>query len=144
VRARVVGVARWGIRHQRRIHYAELRPIDGLHRPHKLPLWTDCSGFVTLCYSWAGAPDPNGLGYDGYGYTGTLLAHMRPVVFESVRSADVVVWGPPPGHHVALVLEPGPDPLVCSHGQERGPSSIRFSDEDAVQPPPALFLSSLP
>jgi hypothetical protein len=141
VRARVVEVARWGIRHERRIHYAELRPIDGLHQPHKLPLWTDCSGFVTLCYAWAGAPDPNGLGYSGAGYTGTLLAHMRPIELESVRPGDVVVWGPAPGRHAALVLEPGPDPLLCSHGQERGPLEVRFSAEDAVQPPPAVFLS---
>jgi hypothetical protein len=144
VRARVVAVARWGIRHEGRIHYAELRPIDGLDRPRKLPLWTDCSGFVTLCYAWAGAPDPNGLGYSGAGYTGTLLAHMRPVASESVLPGDVVVWGPSPGHHAALVLEPGPDPLLCSHGQERGPLAIRFSAEDAAQPPPAVFLSCLP
>jgi hypothetical protein len=143
VRARVVAVARWGIRHERRIHYAELRPIDGLHQPHKLPLWTDCSGFVTLCYAWAGAPDPNGLGYDGAGYTGTLLAHMRSIEPESALPGDVVVWGSPPGHHAALMLEPGPDPLLCSHGQERGPLAIRFSAEDAVQPPPTAFLSCL-
>ena len=141
MRARVVEVARSGIRHERRIHYAELRPIDGLHQPHKLPLWTDCSGFVTLCYAWAGAPDPHGLGYSGAGYTGTLLAHMQPIGLESVRPGDVVVWGPAPGQHAALVLEPGPDPLLCSHGQERGPLAIRFSTEDAVQPPPAVFLS---
>jgi hypothetical protein len=130
--------------HERRIHYAEIRPIDGLHRPHKLPLRTDCSGFVTLCYAWAGAPDPNGLGYSGQGYTGTLLAHMRPVTLDAARPADVVVWGPWPGRHAALVLAPGPDPLLCSHGSERGPLAAPFSDEDGVQPPPAVFLSSLP
>ena len=68
--------ASWGVVHEAEIHYGQLRPIDGLATPHKLPLATDCSGFVTLCYKWAGAPDPNGRGYDGYGYTGTLLQHM--------------------------------------------------------------------
>jgi hypothetical protein len=35
---------------------------------------------------------------------------------------------------VALVLEPGADPLLCSYGQERGPLAIRFSDECRYQP----------
>ena len=37
-----------------------------------LPLTTGCSGFVTICFYEAGAPDPNGLDYSGLGYTGTL------------------------------------------------------------------------
>ena len=59
------------------IHYRESRPIPALDRPRSLPLETDCSGFATLCYSWAGAPDPNGNGFSGEGYTGTMLATCR-------------------------------------------------------------------
>ncbi|HET7571066.1 MAG TPA: hypothetical protein VFJ77_00180 [Gaiellaceae bacterium] len=144
LRRRIVANARWGIRNEPRIHYRELRPIDGLHERRKLPLETDCSGFVTLCYAWAGAPDPNGLDYDGAGWTGTLLEHMRPLALADAQPGDLVVWGDPPGHHVALVLEPGDDPLLCSHGQERGPLAIRFSVESAYQPQPATWLSCLP
>ena len=33
---------------------------------------SDCSSFATLVFKDAGCPDPNGRGYDGYGYTGSL------------------------------------------------------------------------
>lgn len=144
VREEIVANARWGIANEPQIHYEQLRPIDGLHEPRKLPLYTDCSGFSTLCYAWAGAPDPNGLGYSGAGYTGTLLQHMTAIAADAVQPGDLVVWGPPPGHHVALVLELGPDPLLCSHGQEAGPLEIRFSVESEYQPSPATWLSCLP
>jgi cell wall-associated NlpC family hydrolase len=144
LREQIVANARWGIANEPQIHYEQLRPIDGLHEPRRLPLWTDCSGFSTLCYAWAGAPDPNGLGYSGEGYTGTLLRHMKAIAADAVQPGDLVVWGPPPGHHVALVLEPGPDPLLCSHGQEAGPAATRFSVESEYQPSPATWLSCLP
>jgi cell wall-associated NlpC family hydrolase len=144
LRDKIVANARWGIANEPQIHYEQLRPIDGLHEPRKLPLRTDCSGFVTLCYAWAGAPDPNGLGYSGQGYTGTLLEHMQAIAADAAQPGDLVVWGLPPGHHVALVLEPGPDPLLCSHGQEAGPVAIRFSVESAYQPTPATWLRCLP
>ncbi len=143
LRAAVVANARWAIAHEPEIHYAELRPIDALREPRRLPLTTDCSGLVTLCYAWARAPDPNGLGYSGQGWTGTLLAHLKPVAVDAARPGDLVVWGPRPGRHVALVLEAGADPLLCSHGQERGPVAIRFSVESRYQPRPATWLSGL-
>lgn len=143
VRERIVANARWGIAHESRIHYGELRPIEGLHEPRTLPLSTDCSGFVTLCYAWADAPDPNGLGYDGEGWTGALLAHLKRVEREAAQPGDLVVFGPPPGHHVALVLEPGRDPLLCSHGQERGPVAVALSVESSYQPQPATWLRGL-
>jgi cell wall-associated NlpC family hydrolase len=137
VREEIVGVARWGIRNEPRIHYALVRPMP-LRR--ELPLATDCSGFATLCYFLAGAEDPNGLDYIGEGYTGTMLRHMRHV--HAARPGDLVVWGRYPGHHVAIVMEAGEDPLLCSHGQERGPLAIRFSDEDRIQARPSTWLSS--
>lgn len=143
LREAIVANAEWGIAHEPQIHYAELRPIDALREPRRLPLTTDCSGFVTLCYAWAGAPDPNGLGYSGQGWTGTLLAHLQPVAAAAVEPGDLVVFGPPPGNHVALVLEPGEDPLLCSHGQERGPVAVALSVESSYQPQPATWLRGL-
>jgi cell wall-associated NlpC family hydrolase len=144
LRARIAAGARWAIAHEPAIHYAEARPIEGLREPRRLPLGTDCSGFVTLCYVWAGAPDPNGLAYDGEGWTGTLLAHMQLLPADAVAPGDVVVFGPPPGVHCALALEAGPDPLLASHGQERGPLAIRWAAEAAGRPAPATWLTSLP
>lgn len=141
LRQAILANAEWGIDNEPQIHYAEIRPIPALHTPRQLPLTTDCSGFATLCYAWAGAPDPNGLNYSGQGWTGTLLSHLKSVAQSAVQPGDLVVWGPPPGHHVALVLEPGADPLLCSHGQERGPIAIRFSVESEYQPKQVTWLS---
>jgi hypothetical protein len=142
VRAEIVEVARWGIRNAARIHYTEARPMP-LRRG--LPLATDCSGFATLCYYLAGAPDPNGLGYIGQGYTGTLLRHLPHVPQDKARPGDLVVWGRYPGHHCALVLEPGDDPLLASHGSESGPLEIWLSDEQRLQDGrPATWLDGLP
>jgi cell wall-associated NlpC family hydrolase len=136
LRQKIVAAARWGIANEPWIHYGEARPFP-LDRD--LPLTTDCSGFVTLCYFLAGAADPNGLAYSGQGWTGTLLRHLQPV--DRGRAGDVVVWGAYPGHHCAIVLAAGDDPLLCSHGQERGPVAIRFSEECRRQPPQVTWLS---
>lgn len=136
-RVKIVAAARWGIAHEPQIHYGQVRPMP---LARTLPLTTDCSGFVTLCFFLAGAPDPNGLGYGGQGWTGTLLRHLSPT--EAPRRGDVVVWGAYPGRHCAIVLEPGEDPLLCSHGQERGPVEIRFSTESRYQPAAVTWLSA--
>lgn len=143
VREQIVANANWGIAHEPEIHYLQSRPIDALDEARRLPLHTDCSGFSTLCYAWAGAPDPNGLDFSGQGYTGTMLRHMQRIPQSAVQPGDLVIWGPDPGHHVALVLEAGPDPLLCSHGQEKGPFAIRFSEETRYQPAPVTWLSCL-
>ncbi len=140
LRRKIVTAAEWGIANEPRIHYGEIRPIP---LARTLPLTTDCSGFVTLCYFLAGAPDPNGLGYSGQGWTGTLLRHLEHIVAGSAQQGDLVVWGAYPGRHAALVLEAGGDPLLCSHGQERGPVAIHFSDEDRSQACVSTWLAGL-
>jgi len=140
VRDEIVGVALWGVRNAARIHYGPVRPIP-LRRA--LPLTTDCSGFATLCYFLAGAPDPNGLDYVGQGYTGTLLRHLPHVSQEEILPGDLVVWGRYPGRHCAVVVAPGEDPLLVSHGQERGPLELRFSAEQEVQAPPVTWLNGV-
>jgi cell wall-associated NlpC family hydrolase len=143
LRAKIVEVARWGIANEGSIHYEQSRPVDGMGQPRKLPLNTDCSGFSTLCYKWAGAKiDPNGGNFSG-AYTGTMLQHCRHIARSAVQPGDLVVWGNYPGNHVALVLEAGADPLLCSHGQEKGPIAIAFSVESKYQPTPAAWLSCL-
>jgi hypothetical protein len=42
-----------------------------------------------------------------------------------------------------MVLEPGDDPLLVSHGQEKGPFAIRFSQENKAQGLPATWLTIL-
>lgn len=139
VRDGIVKWARWGAAHEPQIHYTMSPARDDWlsGKPGALPLSTDCSGFVTLCYRWAGANDPNGLGYRMLGYTGTLLDHAAKTghVITDVSLAlpgDPIVIGPGTGDHVVLVVEQGADPVVVSHGWEGGPVIQRLSVDHRV------------
>jgi hypothetical protein len=45
-----------------------------------------------------------------------------------------VIFTPPStGQHVCIVVSTGPDPWLVSHGSDRGPTRLRFSDELAYQ-----------
>lgn len=132
LRARIVSYWTWGIAHEPQIHYRQARPMEDVRSPSRLkglPRWADCSEFVTDGYAYAGAPDPNGRGYDGQGYTGTLLTHGKKISQSSLLPGDIVVFGRAPGVHVCGVLSAGKDPLLASHGQERGPIKISLSAE---------------
>ena len=134
VRNLIVGWANWGVENRNGFTYSEQGDrMSGVHKPGQIPCTCDCSAFVTYCYSWAGAPDPNGLGYNGSGYTGTLLGHGTPIALAQVQPGDVVVYGPGTGVHTALVVGAGVDPLTVSMGQQGDPSYVRVS-QDGRQP----------
>lgn len=103
--------------------------MSGIGKPGVLPVNADCSAFVTLCYNWAGAADPNGMGYNHTGYTGTLLSHGTKIALNQVQPGDVIVYGPGTGWHTALVIEGGPNPLTISHGQQGDPSYCHVSQD---------------
>jgi hypothetical protein len=132
IRGKVVAFAKWGVVHTALIHYAEIRPIPHVQpgRTPALPFTTDCSGFVTMAYQWAGAPDPNAKDFNGQGFTGTLLrAAKRIVDVPFARAGDPIVYGPDTGWHTAIVIEGGVDPLTVSHGQESEPAYVRVSQD---------------
>jgi hypothetical protein len=133
------------------IHYAQQRPMDCVRLTEtqlraKLDagrsISLDCSEAVTCLCKWAGLHDPNGLHYNGSGYTGTLLAHL-PHYSDPTKAkvGALCVFGPAPGEHVAMVMEPGANPVMWSHGGESGPIRISFERERAVHRRPATFLS---
>jgi lysozyme family protein len=64
LRKRIVDWALWGCKNSGRIGYSQDGTVrlSGLGSRGGLPLGTDCSAFATLCYCWAGAPNPNGRG----------------------------------------------------------------------------------
>ena len=139
VRKRIVQWALWGCQNSAKIAYSQNGNVRlaQLGKQATLPLATDCSGFATLCYSWAGAPNPNAAGpYDARqpAYTGSMLAHLRRIPKTAAQPGDLVVWTPPAqGQHVCVVVQGGPDPLLVSHGDDTGPKKLRFSAEDAYQ-----------
>jgi hypothetical protein len=64
-------------------------------------IWEDCSSsFTGLCYV-AGVPDPNGFGYNGLGYTGTLAQNGRRVSLREATIGAAALYGRwPPYKHV--------------------------------------------
>lgn len=134
LRGKIVAWAQKGVADEPQIHYAQLRPMPSTWR---LPMFTDCSGFVTLCYHLAGAKDPNGLGYNGEGWTGTLLDHGETIPLSQATIGDLVIWGSHPGHHVAVFVEMDKidraNSILVSHGSERGPKHVSLAHETAAQ-----------
>lgn len=101
----VVAQALWWVRNAALITYQQRRPMSPLKA---VPRVGDCSESSTLCYRWAGLPDPNGNAYDGTGYTGTLIEHGRRIAWQKAKPADLVFYGrngwPT---HVAVVIDGG-------------------------------------
>lgn len=115
-RNKIVAYALWGYNNRARVHYAQYRPMDRLKNLKFLPIWDDCSEFATKAYKFAGAPDPNGRGYNGFGYTGDELKHGKTVSLSHAKKGDLVHYGP--NKHVAIYIGSG---KVISHGSEGGP-----------------------
>ena len=140
-RLQIAGWAHWGVIYAKHFTYSELddRMSAIGTKPGTLPVTCDCSAFVTLCYFWGGAPDPNGLNYDHEGYTGTLLTHdkhvallrknAREITLSNVQPGDLVVYGTGTGAHVAMIVHGGYDPLTVSMGQDGDPSYVRVSQD---------------
>lgn len=137
--------------HEPQIHYLQRRPMRLVHYSeatmrHLLAdgagLAADCSESVTVLCKWAGLRDPNGLHYDGHGNTSTMYQHLPHYTAPSVAQVGALcVFGPGGADHVVMVMTPGEDPWVWSHGAERGPRRLRFSVEKAFHRGPATFLS---
>jgi hypothetical protein len=121
-RQQIVHAAHLGYKNRDRIHYTQsgqrMQGVKENIRPPHFPTQEDCSSFVTWCYFVAGAPDPNGRGFDGQGYTGTQIAHGTET--DNPRPGDLVFYGHSHGdiNHVTLFVGNG---QVISHGQESGP-----------------------
>lgn len=121
VRGRIVQTVKATLaRAGRDIHYAQTRPIPGTFK--QSPVNTDCSGFATIAYRDSGAPDPNGRGYDGQGYTGTLWSYGKPV--SKPQPGDLVFYGEPSqtSAHVAVMINATE---AIGHGSEGGPRRHR-------------------
>lgn len=137
IRNQIVWWAHWGVTNEPSIHYSMGGSRDDwLHySPGALPLTTDCSGFVTACYRWAGARDPSRLDYREVGYTGTLLDNGETIPVWQAKPGDLVIWGAFPGHHVAVIvsMKNPADPLLVSHGREAGPNVVSLAVETSAQ-----------
>jgi hypothetical protein len=130
-RRRIAAAALLGHRNRDAMHYTQgARRMEGVTEridPPRFPRFADCSSYATWCYWAAGAPDPNGRGYDGLGYTGTQIENGRLVTAPEV--GDLVFYGAPVGH-VAVFVGDG---MVVSHGSEPGPYLLPTAYRTPVQ-----------
>lgn len=88
----------------------------------KLRATGDCVSLgVTPVFKWAGWGDPNGLGFDGYGFTGTIIDHLPRITDVSgVHAGSIGIYGEYPGVHAIVALEDynGDATKINSHGEE--------------------------
>ena len=129
-RPAIVAWGAWGVKNNAHFTYTEgAQRMAEIGHPGALPVTCDCSAWVTLCYNWAGADDPNGQGYNHTGYTGTLLAHGTHIPLAQVQPGDVVVYGAGTGVHAVLVYDTTnkSDPLCVSMGQQGDPHFVHDS-----------------
>lgn len=123
IRQKIVASAYVGYENRDSIRYTQtgqrMQGVRDRMRPPRFPRYEDCSSFATWCYWAAGGPDPNGLNYNGQGYTGTQIGHG--VECRNPRPGDLIFYGPSHSsiNHVAIYVGNG---NVVSHGQESGPS----------------------
>jgi hypothetical protein len=101
----------------------------------------DCSQMVQQVFRWADLKDPCGLGFRYAGDTGAMLAHLPH--YTDPRGAGrgaLVIYGPGRGDHVSVVIEPGRDPLLASHGR-KGFDVWHLSQQRSWHRPPVTLLN---
>jgi peptidoglycan hydrolase-like protein with peptidoglycan-binding domain len=85
--------------------------------PAKTFLYEDCSSSCTGISFIAKIPDPNGLGYDGEGYTGTMSVHGFRVPEPAIGAFGFFGWKWP-YTHVVMCIARHPQTLVFSWGSD--------------------------
>jgi GH24 family phage-related lysozyme (muramidase) len=109
-------------------NYREVRPLG---MPPKLAhgINADCSFGVKILCDWAGVPDPTGGNYDGFGNSVSIFHHLPHVTKAQAKTGDILVFGPNGEWHATMILEPGADPLLWSHGHQGAPNLYRLSQD---------------
>jgi hypothetical protein len=132
VQARGCAAALMCVRHRGSIHYTQgglrMQGVNNRLYPPRYPNYGDCSAMTTWWYYVGGAPDPNRLGYNGYGYTGTQSNHGQSVRWQTAPRMALVFYGHPIGH-VAMVVRRG---MAVSHGSEVGPLLVAINYRSPV------------
>lgn len=134
VRSAILDECAWGVKNTTAIHYSQdltLR-MQSLSRwkSHLTPLSTDCSGSLTDIWHAAGAPDPNGYGYNAIGNTATLYANATHVPLNDLAAGDFIIcFKGTETEHVYIVVQrlTGGDLKLFTHGEESTPAYENLS-----------------
>lgn len=134
VKKAIADYCRRSIANEPKLHYQQRRPMKCLGIAPEQGFTADCSEHSTAAYFWAkeetgiAVPDPNGEGYSGYGYTGTLVDNPR--VSGSYQVGDLAIYGSSSGstEHVATCYVAGDSAssVWCSHGSEAAPYAVKL------------------
>lgn len=128
------------VRNEPNWHYKEARPLvlPSLATAEHGTVVSDCSfGCVILCHL-AGAGDPTGNKFDGYGNSTSMYEHLKTIPQAQAQTGDMVVLGSQGRLHAMMIRSTlGGDPLCWSHGSESGPKPVPLSAEVAYHA--ALF-----
>jgi hypothetical protein len=108
--------------------YREVRPLS---MPPRLVhgVNADCSFGVKILCDWAGVPDPTGGHFDGFGNSVSIYQHLPHIPLAEAKVGDIVLFGPNGEWHAAMILKPGPDPLLWSHGHQGAPNLYPLSSD---------------
>jgi hypothetical protein len=119
LRDRIVAVAKASAENYRKNpngwHYTQAPP-SYYQDPTKAPkpgTRNDCSHWICCVYKKAGAPPP---GSAEIGATGTMRGTGHGVPLSALKPGDIVLYGPPPSHHVELYV--GPGNKTIGHGSD--------------------------
>lgn len=134
VKGAIADYCRRSIASEPGIHYQQRRPMASLGIPPEHGFIADCSEHSTAAYYWArletgvAVPDPNHSGYNGYGYTGTLVSN--PKVSSPYQVGDLAIYGGSSGstEHVCTCYVTGDanSSVWCSHGSEAAPYPVKL------------------
>lgn len=131
-REKIKNAAVFGYNNRAYIHYTQSsRRMYGVRnkiKPPMIPIYEDCSSYSTWTYYVAGVKDPNGFGYNGYGFTGTLALHGTRTYTPKV--GDLALYGFYPYSHVTIYIGNG---YCISHGNESGPQKLNVYYRNVAQ-----------
>jgi hypothetical protein len=143
-RKRIVAECQWAVDHADQIGYVDPSPRPMLTLPrwafHTLPIDpADCSETVTGIYYAAGAPDPNGRGYDRTGNTRVMLAANMRIAPSQVKRGDIGLFVDATGtatHAIIAMVDGGGQ--VFTHGSPSGPHIYPLTQEQGYHPDETL------
>lgn len=87
--------------------YREIRPLPVIHIPTRGNAHADldCSfGVKCLAYT-AGAPDPTGFNWAGYGNTVSIYQHLPHIDFSQTLPGDIGIYGPGGAYHAIALYQ---------------------------------------
>jgi hypothetical protein len=139
--------------HSPQFDYVEERPmtltklsetqfLSELHKGSRFK--SDCSETVTAVFKWSGFKDPNGMGYDNYGNSETMLNYLRHFFQARFANIGTIVHFQNPDH-VGIVYKTSlirGNPLIWEHGAP-GIAIVPLSVEKQFHSGTVTFLSIL-